>query len=131
MDKTLRAVTGILGTDYESRAVGGGGTNGKWVFTSLDQLDSLIKKWTGVRDAIDDRRKRIVDAQGLVRPPANDIMSQLQAEALKVSLGVMEKHADSMFRYADAYVQKLQSTRSTYRNSEGRNTARMNETYGD
>ncbi|WP_143446601.1 hypothetical protein [Kibdelosporangium aridum] len=128
MDKTLRAVTGILGTDYESRAVGGGGTNGKWVFTSLDQLDTLIKKWTGVRDAIRRRRDEILDARSLVYPPASDVMSRLQAEALKSSLDAMEKHADSMFRYADAYVKKLEETRTAYTATESGNTGRMNNT---
>ncbi|MCE7008359.1 hypothetical protein LWC34_36940 [Kibdelosporangium philippinense] len=131
IDKTLRAIAGVLGAEYESRAAGGGGAGGKWVFTSVDQLDSLIKKWTAVRDAIDDRRKRIEDARNRVYPPANDIMSQLQAKALKTSLSTMSQHADSMFRYATAYVRKLEIARSTYRDSEHRNTARMNETDRD
>ncbi len=129
MDKTLRAVTGILGTDYESRAVGGGGTNGKWVFTSLDQLDTLIKKWTGVRDAIQDRRQKINAAQREIYPPANDIMSRLQANALDRSLEAMAAHADSMYNYADAYVNKLQNARTAYTSIEGSNTGRMKNTY--
>ncbi len=130
MDRTLRAVTGVLGADYESRAVGGGGTNGKWVFTSLDQLDGLIKKWKDIRDAIRDRRFRIERARELVEPPAADIMSVIQAKALEHSLEAMGQHAGSMYMYADAYIQKLEHARTQYVGVEDQNTTRMKSTHG-
>jgi hypothetical protein len=82
MDKTLRTVAGAFGIHYETQA-GGGGGDGKWVFTSLAELDGVIKRWTGVRDAILTRRDKIRDARNLVQPPAEDIMSYVQSNAFK------------------------------------------------
>lgn len=124
LDKTLRAVAGMFGADHQPQA--GGGGNGKWVFTSVEQLDSLIKRWTEVRDATYIRRDKIRDAQQLVQAPAGDIMSRIQANAFKDSLQVMRDHAHNMYTYADAYVQKLKTTRSEYMNTESTNAASMN-----
>ncbi|CAM4000978.1 hypothetical protein KIPE111705_35610 [Kibdelosporangium persicum] len=129
IDKTLRAAAGMFGIDYESQAAGGGGTGGKWVFTSVDQLDDLIKEWTDVGLAIQGRLKKIRDAQALIYPPADDILSRFQADGLADSLEAMAQHADSMYKYADTYVQKLADTRSAYVNTEGDNTARMKDAY--
>ncbi|ONI77263.1 hypothetical protein ALI144C_34945 [Actinosynnema sp. ALI-1.44] len=129
VDETLRAAAGVFGIDLEPQTAGGGG-NGKWVFTSLDQLDGLIKKWTDMCDAIDHRRALIQQAEGLVMPPAEDIMSRFQANTLKNSMDAMKQHADSMHAYAATYLQKLHTTRSAYVGVEGQNTRSLTEPGG-
>nr|WP_042189809.1 hypothetical protein [Kibdelosporangium sp. MJ126-NF4] len=128
-DKTLRTAAGLFGIDLQSQTAGGGGS-GSWVFTSLDQLDGLIKKWSDMCDAIDHRRARIQQAESLVEPPANDMMSRFHASELKNSLSAMWHHADSMRAYAREYLHKLQTTRSEYVRVEGQNTRSLNESGG-
>jgi hypothetical protein len=126
-DRAMRAVTRALGGEYHPGTAGGGGKDGKWVFTCVEQLDAMIKRWTDVRDAIYQRRDKIESAQLSVKPPAADLMSRVQANAFKDSLQQMWQHADSMHKYADAYVVKLLKTRSDYVNIETANTGRMKD----
>lgn len=104
---------------------GGGGTGGQFMFASLEELDGVIKKWTDERDGILADRDAIADAYHTVRDPAGDMMSRSQATASKDSLANMWHHSDSMLKYAENYIAKLNASRKQIAVTEDGAHARM------
>ncbi|HEX6354024.1 hypothetical protein [Actinophytocola sp.] len=97
------------GEPYEA---GGGGTGGQFMFASLEELDSLIKRWEDERDGIQRDKDAIADAYHMIKDPAADVMSRVQASASKDSVANMWHHSDAMLRYAENYIQKLKDSRA-------------------
>lgn len=104
---------------------GGGGTGGQFMFASLEELDGMIKKWTDERDGILADRDAIADAYHTVKAPAGDMMSQGQAIASQDSLANMWHHSDSMLKYAENYIAKLNASRKQIAVTEDGAHARM------
>src|SRR5689334_16808241 len=113
VDQSLHALGAAFGADVDAR-LGGGTPNGSWVFTDLDELDQLIHQWTDIQRALA-RRVFVIDQTTHVAvPPASDMMSKIQADALRQSLSAMQRHALDMVAYAETYVAKLREARSAY-----------------
>jgi hypothetical protein len=103
---------------------------GKWVFTSLDDLDDVIRQWTDICEALRARRARIMTIKAVARPPAPDIMSRIQAAAFVRSLTALEQHLADMFTYADKHTAKLKLARDKYATAERDIEARLEGTHG-
>jgi hypothetical protein len=80
-----QAIAGTFGGEYHHES-GGGGTSGYYEFTSLAQLDEIINEFKAVRDDIAEDGRKLFRAQGLITPPAEDIMSVMQANATVASI---------------------------------------------
>ena len=104
---------------------GGGGTGGQFMFASLDELDTVLQKWTDERDGILADRDAIADAYHAVKEPAGDMMSLSQANASRDSLANMWHHSDSMLKYAENYIAKLNASRKQIAVTEDGAHARM------
>ncbi len=101
---------------------GGGGAGGNFVFTDLAHLDSIIARWQSVRDRIEPHSQNLIDAARVVYPPADDLASQRQAEALVTSIIAAREHNVSVFQYTKSYVERLEAARAEYVATEESNT---------
>jgi hypothetical protein len=95
-------------TPYEA---GGGGTGGQFMFASLEDLDTIIKRWETERDGILADRNAISEAYYSVKNPAADPLSKEQADASRDSLANMWNHSQAMLQYAENYILKLKASR--------------------
>lgn len=93
---------------------GGGGAGGTYMFTDLEHLDSIIARWVAVRERIEPHSRKLEQAARAVHPPADDLPSQRQAEALVVSIEAAREHNQSVFTYAKGYVERLEAVRAEY-----------------
>jgi hypothetical protein len=93
---------------------GGGGADGRYVFASLAELDGLISEWQALQARIKSRGEKLGRAIDLIAPPADDVMSRLQAAAAVASLQKAEEHRKAMEYYAAGYVKKLEAARTDY-----------------
>lgn len=103
-----RSLFGLGGDPYQA---GGGGTGGQFMFASLDELDTVIKRWETERDGIIADRNVISDAYYALKPPAADPMSRDLTSASRDSLANLWNHSQSMLLYAENYIQKLKASR--------------------
>jgi len=103
----------------------GGDKGGNYVFADLAELDGIIAEWVNIRDGVESDRHKLEQAQQMIKPPAKDLMSQLQPGAVRESLGKAIKHNKAMWTYADGYVQRLQAAREQYVAAEEENVARL------
>jgi hypothetical protein len=103
-----RSIFGGDDTPYEA---GGGGQGGQFMFASVDELNSVITRWEDERDGIRQDRDQIRDAYWAVKYPAADPMSRQLADSSKNSLANMWQHSNSMFEYAENYIEKLKASR--------------------
>jgi hypothetical protein len=118
--------SGALGqAGYSILGSGGGGASGRYVFASLQELDGIIADWEALRDRISARDVKFQRALSLLTPPAEDVMSRLQAQAMLGSLMKAQAHNRTMYNYADGYVAKLKSARSQYATTETDNVSRL------
>jgi hypothetical protein len=93
---------------------GGRSAGGRYLFTDLAELDGLISEWQALLGRIKFRGEKLGQAIRLIEPPAEDVMSRLQAGAALASLQKAEEHRQLMERYAANYVAKLQKARDEY-----------------
>ncbi|WP_091453922.1 hypothetical protein [Actinokineospora iranica] len=100
---------------------GGGGEGGHYNITSLDEFESLIRRWQDVRDKIEDSGKKLGVAAQIVEPPADDQASTDQAAATVASLEEAVRHNTAMWTYAQGYIDKLTAARDAYAATEGGN----------
>src|SRR4051794_8145942 len=103
VDQTLHALGAAFGANVDAK-LGGGTPNGSWMFTDLNELDQVISQWTDIQWALTDRAHTIERTAHVALPPAGDMMSAIQADALKQSLSAMRQHALDMATYAKTYV---------------------------
>ena len=103
----------------------GGGKGGDYVFADLAELDAIIAEWVSVRDGVEADGVKLRTAQQMIKPPASDLMSQMQPGAVKDSLGKAIKHNQAMWTYANGYVKRLQAAREQYVAAEEENAARL------
>ena len=116
--------TGALGqAGHAVTGSGGGGAGGQYVFASLKELDDLIANWEALRDRIWGRDVKFRRAISLIAPPAEDMMSRLQAQGVVGSLTKAKAHNLAMFTYADGYVTKLKAARAQYAKTDADNAA--------
>ncbi len=108
----------------------GGGTGGSYVFADLAELDDITARWIGIRDGVQADGRKLLQAQQLIQPPAQDFMSRLQPLAMNNSLDKALVHNAAMTAYADAYVQKLQAARAQYAAEDEESVERMRRVDG-
>lgn len=106
-------------------AITGTAEGGDYVFTDLAELDKIIGDWEALRDRIKDRYDKFAHAIGLIEPPAEDIMSRLQAATATYSLEQAQSHSQTMYLYASGYVEKLHAARVRYTATEADNIGRL------
>ena len=128
-DQTLHTLAGLFGTNFDAQA-GGGPAGGQWVFTDLAELDKIIGHWSDISDTLATQVTTIARTARVIHPPADDMMSVIQARAFVSSLYAMRQHADAMRAYADAYLRKLKQARSEYAITEQNNTTLFNGPHG-
>jgi hypothetical protein len=129
LDQSLRALGAAFGTNADAK-LGGGTSNGSWVFTDLNELDQVIQQWIDIKNELVTRARRIADARANVRPPAEDVMSGFQATAFQQSLQVLQQHTVDMAAYANEYARKLQDARTGYSTDEQAIAAKLNGAHG-
>ncbi len=110
---------------YAITGSGGGGAGGQYVFASLEELDDIIADWEALYIRIRNRAAKLARAIGLIEPPAEDIMSRLQANTAVRSLEKAEEHRKAMENYARNYVEKLRAARAQYATTDADNAARL------
>lgn len=96
------------------------------MFTDLEDLDEMIRQWSNIESTLTDRARAIAHASETILPPADDIMSAVQADALRNSLSAMRQHTIDMARYAESYVTKLRHAYNGYTATEQNNAALFN-----
>lgn len=123
-NEALGRVGSVFGDLLGQDPFGGGGA-GTYLFADLAELDSVTTQWRAERDKIQDRDAKINQAIFLVAPPAEDMMSQGQANAFKNSLQKLQEHNQALFDYARGYVLKLEAVRASYAAMEDTSTTRI------
>lgn len=119
---------GALGqAGYAIAGSGGGGAGGQYVFASLAELDGIIAEWEALRDRIRGRGAMLSRAITMVEPPADDLMSKLQANTAAHSLERAQEHRQAMEDYATSYVEKLQAARARYAAMESNSAAQLRQ----
>jgi hypothetical protein len=105
-------------SELEKRIEAAGESGGRFIFTDLDELDSIIADLETMKVDIagDDGEFRL--AIGDATPPARDGMSELQADAYRESLQMARRHNASMFAYVVDQLDKLQAARHAYANAD-------------
>lgn len=99
---------------YAVTGSGGGGTDGNYMFASIEELDSLVDEWLALRERIFERGRRIVRARDLIEPPARDPMSREHANVIAHSMAKALAHNDAMRTYTKKYIAKLTMSRDQY-----------------
>lgn len=97
---------------------GSGESGGRYVFTDLDEVDSIITELEAMRRDIATDYTEFDVALGAATPPAADDMSRLQAEAYRESLKMARAHNNSMLAYVSEQLNKLQAARDAYANAD-------------
>jgi hypothetical protein len=112
----LTSMADLLAVTGPGTAVANGGEGGGYKF-SPDELQEIIKEWTGIRDDLRELQKT---AQRMVRvrPPGNEDASNRFAEAANNSGNAYLKHNQEMQDYVSSYIKKLQAALDSYRNTE-------------
>jgi len=118
-------VNGALGNAGHAVVGSGGGGDGTYVFADLTELDHIIAALSSIREAVESDRDALRNAQLTVRPPAADEMSKRQSRALLDSLTAARSHNEAMWRYVDAYIEKLASARHRYASDDHVVTTRL------
>lgn len=95
-----------------------GESDGRFVFTDLDEIDSIIAELETIRVDITTDDNRFRQAISAASPPASDYMSRLQADAYKESLRKARGHNASMLAYAVDHLDRLQAARNAYANAD-------------
>src|SRR5207302_903190 len=110
---------------YGITGSGGGGAGGQFVFASLGELDGIITDLEKLRDDIRSDGVKLNQAQQLIEPPGEDIMSRLEAKTTIHSLGKAIEHNKMMATYADTEIAKMRAARNAYANSDDEGAARL------
>ena len=118
-----RAGLGSLGIG-ERMGTGGGGV-GQFVFADLAELKSVTDHWKADRDRFQQADELFQRAIKLCNPPAGDIMSRFQANAMKKSLTEARNHNQALYNYANDYVLKLEVAWAAMAGTEQDNAGRL------
>lgn len=116
---------------YAITGSGGGGSGGKYVFASLEELDSIKSQWTAILEAILVDGARLSMARDALHAPADDLMSNAQYTAITKSLNSAIKHNKRMHDYADDYVRKLEAAAEGYVSDDEVNAAQFRSANDD
>jgi hypothetical protein len=120
------SVAGALGqAGYAITGSGGGGAGGQYVFVSVEQLDAIITEAGALLADIRLDGDQLRQAAGLIEPPADDIMSVMEARTTVESLTEAERHNKAMAAYVEAEMGKLQACRAAYVNTEDASAAQL------
>jgi hypothetical protein len=111
-------------------ASGGGGANGQYVFTDLDELNGIITELEEIKNELDEDDRYYGQAIDLATPPANDVMSRGQVVAYIASLQVGRGHNAAMYKYATRQLDKLHAARQAYAENESGAVARIRHIEG-
>jgi hypothetical protein len=93
---------------------GSGESGAQFVFTDLDELDSIIVDLETMRVEMAPDEAEFDLAITAATPPARDDMSHLQAVAYLKSLKMARSHNASMLVYVIDQLDKLQAARHSY-----------------
>jgi hypothetical protein len=122
------SVSGALGqVGYAITGSGGGGVGGQYVFASLEDLDGIIADLETLRDDIRNDGDKLVQAQWLIEPPGEDIMSRMEANTTVHSLDNAIEHNTAMFNYAEAEIAKMRAARDAYAQTDDDGAARLRD----
>ncbi len=110
---------------YGITGSGGGGAGGQFVFASVGELDGISGDLESLRDDIRKDGDKLKQAQFLIEPPGEDIMSRLEAKTTVHSLGKAIEHNKTMAAYADTEIAKLRAARNAYTKSDDEGAARL------
>jgi len=124
LDMVADQIGSALGADWQT-SYGGGGTGGKYMFASVQELDLVIAQWKDVHEAIRADGDTISAAAGFVEEPAEDSMSVGQADATRQSLVRLKEHNEAMRTYTEDYIKKLAASRASMVNTEQGNAAQL------
>ncbi|WP_156758421.1 hypothetical protein [Actinokineospora pegani] len=100
---------------------------GHFAVTSLDELNSLLKRWQQVKDEIDAAGYRLEETQRLIDSPADDPASKNQLSASRTSLVRATEHNNQMLLMATRFVEALQSAREQYAGTEAGNNSAITQ----
>jgi hypothetical protein len=126
LGRVVEVLTGLFGGPGASPQAGGGGQDGKFMFASLADLDSVIAQWQNELQAIMDDGEQIRNTATFIREPADDGMSRGHAKAARESLTKLLEHNVAMRDYADEYIKKLQASRQSMANADLNGRGHMN-----
>jgi hypothetical protein len=110
---------------YALTGSGGGGTGGQYVFANLGELDGIVAELETLRDDIGNDGDKLKQAQFLIEPPGEDIMSRLEASTTVRSLGKAIEHNMAMRAYADAEIAKMHAARAAYAHTDDEGAMRL------
>jgi hypothetical protein len=99
-------------------ASGGGGADGQYVFTNLDEIDSIVTDLEAIKNEIRDEDRDFDQAIVLATPPAEDIMSVGQVDAYVAALQEGREHNKAVAAYAENQLIKLRAARQAYIESD-------------
>jgi len=90
------------------------GVGGRYMFTDLDEVDSIILELEAMKQEIDSDGFELYAAVSAARNPAEDGMSQGQVQAYRASLEKAIQHNGMMARYVTDQIDKLSAALSDY-----------------
>lgn len=103
----------------------GDGAGGQYVFANLDQINEIIFEAETLLTDIRDDGASLLRAQQRVEPPAEDIMSAMEANATVRSLDQAITHNQAMASYVDAQLAKLRACRDEYARTDADGAGRL------
>jgi hypothetical protein len=109
---------------------GDGGAGGRYVFVNLAELDEIISELGKLRDAIREDGDKLNQAAWHIRPPGEDVMSRIEAQATIDCLNRAIRHNRSMRDYAEAELAKMYAARGAYVSTDDEGAARLRATHG-
>lgn len=115
----------VANAGYVVTGSGGGGSNGQYVFASLEELDDIKGQWAALHDAIKKDGRALKQAISSDLAPADDEMSRRQANALVESISKAIIHNEAMSKYAESYIRKLDAALKRYVADEEAAVARL------
>jgi hypothetical protein len=110
---------------YAITGSGGGGAGGQYVFADLDELTAIITEAEAILTEVREDGDDLLQARRLIKPPAQDVMSVMEAKTTVHSLDEAVRHNIAMADYLDAELAKLRACRDAYMSSGEESAARL------
>lgn len=130
VSNAMAPVLGILGAGMPTALpTGGGGGGGSYMFANLEELDGVIRQWRDLVDELKADQGRVRHAvDNLARPAGDDVSGENFRESNKV-VSAMQRHNETLMKYAAHYVKKLEDCRKQMATTEEGNQTSMNQVH--
>jgi len=102
-----------------------GGRPGDYFFADRTHLDTIITRWSVIRDEIRENGVKIEQAMLAAAPPAADPPSSVQAKTYATSLHVAQEHNRALADYVGAHIDRLTASQVGYGATEEDNAHRF------